>query len=209
MKYDQYRHDHDKRFGTKIQWILKFQKFWQSDLNRWMLEIAEPSRGERAVDVGAGMGPATVQAAKRGTDVLAVDPSRIMRTVLSLRRVLQRSRVHITVAAGVAESLPVEDKSVDVLWTVNALHHWVDLSAAFDELARVLVYGGRIVLVDEDFTHPDHPLHATHHGHEGETTIVDVVEIENALDERGFTVDGSKTSAYGVPVKLIQATYMG
>ena len=102
-------------------------------------------------------------------------------------------------------ALPVEDSSVDVVWTVNAIHHWVDLDAAFDELARVLAPGGRLVLLDEDFTHPDHPQHATHHDHEDELTNVDVDAIAAALGERGLVATGERTVGAGLPVKLIRA----
>ena len=206
MGHDHYRHAHDKRLRTKFHWLFKIRKFWQSDVNRDALALAAPGEGDRAVDIGAGMGPATVQAARRGASVTAVDPSRFMRTVLSMRRPFQRARSRIMVSDGVAESLPVADGSVDVLWTVNAVHHWVDLEAAFDELARVLAPGGRIVLMDEDFTHPDHPQHATHHDHEAETTIVDVAAIAEALRARGLDATGEKTIGGGVPVKLIRAT---
>ena len=206
MGHDHHRHEHDKGLRTKLHWLLQIRNFWQSDVNREVFAMAAPAAGEHAVDVGAGMGPATVLAARRGARVTAVEPSRFMRTILSVRRPFQRARSRITVADGVAESLPVPDGSVDVLWTVNAVHHWVDLEAAFDELARVLAPDGRIVLMDEDFTHPDHPKHATHHDHEQETTIVDVVAIEAALRARGLEAAGEKTEAAGVPVKLIRAT---
>jgi ubiquinone/menaquinone biosynthesis C-methylase UbiE len=204
--HDHHRHDHDKRLSTKFHWLFHIRKFWQSDVNRDMLALAAPGEGDRAVDIGAGMGPATVLAARRGASVTAVDPSRFMRTILTMRRPFQRARSRITVADGVAESLPVADASVDVLWTVNAVHHWVDLEAAFDELVRVLAPGGRIVLMDEDFTHPDHPLHASHHDHEAETTIVDVTAIAQSLRARGLDATGEKTIGGGVPVKLIRAT---
>ncbi len=132
MGHDHHRHEHDKGLRTKLHWLLQIRKFWQSDVNREVFAMAAPAAGEHAVDVGAGMGPATVLAARRGARVTAVEPSRFMRTILSVRRPFQRARSRITVADGVAESLPVPDGSVDVLWTVNAVHHWVDLEAAFD-----------------------------------------------------------------------------
>ena len=112
----------------------------------------------------------------------------------------------ITVEPGTAERLPVAGGSIDALLTVNAVHHWVDLDLAFAELARVLAPGGRLVLMDEDFTHPEHPMHETHHGHEDEMTNVDVDAIAASLSGLGLEATGEKTVAAGVPVKLIRAT---
>ena len=117
--------------------------FWMSDVNRAVVDMAAPKPGERGLDVGAGMGPATVLAAKRGAHVVAVDPSGFMRAFCGFRRLLQRARRRITVESGVAEDLPVAGGSTEVLWAVNAVHHWVDHPAVWPEFARVLAPGGR------------------------------------------------------------------
>jgi len=205
MGHVHHRHDHDKGLKAKLHWLLLIGKFWRSDVNAHAVALADPQPGDRALDIGAGMGPASVDAARRGAVVTAVDPSAFMRFFCGLRRFGRRARGRITVVDGAAEALPVEDSSVDVVWTVNAIHHWVDLDAAFDELARVLAPGGRLVLLDEDFTHPDHPQHATHHDHEDELTNVDVDAIAAALGERGLVATGERTVGAGLPVKLIRA----
>lgn len=74
MGHDHHRHEHDKGLRTKLHWLLQIRKFWQSDVNREVFAMAAPAAGEHAVDVGAGMGPATVLAARRGARVTAVDP---------------------------------------------------------------------------------------------------------------------------------------
>ncbi len=138
--------------------------------------------------------------------MVAVDPSGLMRSICGMRRLFQRARSRITVESGTAESLPVAGGSIDALWTVNSVHHWVDLDLAFAELARVLAPGGRLVLMDEDFTHPDHPRHETHHDHEDEMTAVHVEAIAEALCGLDLEATGQKTLAAGVPVKLVRAT---
>ena len=72
MSHDHHRHDHDKGFMANVHWLLKIHKFWQADTNRAIVDMVDPQPGESLLDVGAGMGPATVLAAARGASVVAV-----------------------------------------------------------------------------------------------------------------------------------------
>ncbi len=186
-------------------------KMWRSPVSREVVRAIAPQPGERVVDVGAGMGPATVLAAKAGASVLAVDPTPFMRRILGVRRLGQRARSAIRVAAGAAESIPADDHSVDALWTVNTMHHWTDLDAAVREHARVLRSGGRLLLVDEDFDAPDHP--AFDHMQERKAhrarhfTEIDPAAVEAKLIAAGFVnVEGSNSSMAARPVKMVRAT---
>ncbi len=161
---------------ARLVWHLggSLKDFWSSDLNRATVELVDPRPGEVVVDLGAGLGPASVQAiglvGPTGR-VVAVDPSRTMRAVLRLRCLARRDLRAVEVCDGTAESLPVEARSVDALWAVNATHHFADLDRFTAELARVLGPGGRAILVEEDLNHPDHPFAQVagqgHHGPHG------------------------------------------
>lgn len=130
---------------------------WRSEINKAVLELVAPGPAETVLDIGAGMGPGTVLAAETGASVVAVEPTPFMRRILTTRRLANPNRGRITVVDGAAEKLPVPDGQIDALWSVNAMHHWVDPDKAALEIARVLKPGGRVVLVDEDFTNPAHP----------------------------------------------------
>jgi ubiquinone/menaquinone biosynthesis C-methylase UbiE len=130
---------------------------WRSRISREVVRSVAPRAGERVVDLGAGMGSATVLAARRGATVVAVDPTSFMRRILGVRRLWQPHRAGIAVLDGAAESIPLGDASIDALWTVNTLHHWTDRTSACREVARVMRPGGRVLLVDEDFDSPTHP----------------------------------------------------
>ena len=204
-EFDRYRHQHDKGVGAKISWLLNIPKFWNSPLSKEVIRILGPEKGENVLDIGAGMGPATVEAASRGAHVVAVDPSRFMRAVLGFRRQFQKNPGLITVEAGVAERIPLSKGSTDVVYAVNAVHHWVDLEASIEEIVRVASSQGRVLLVDEDFTNPDHPQHEKHHDHEEEMTKVDVDMIKSIFESYGVEATGEKVSLAGLPVKLIKA----
>ena len=209
MVHESHRHDHDKGLLAEVRWLWKIRTFWQTDLNRAIVELATPEPGERGLDVGAGMGAATVLAAKRGAHVVAVEPGGTMRLVCRLRRLLQRARRRIIVEPGVAEDLPLSGDSTEVLWAGNAMHHWVDHEAAFAEFARVLSPGGRLVLVDEDYDDPEHPKHAECAGHEAEMTPVDVAVIASTMRAVGLEATGSHQKLAGVPAKVIRAVKPG
>lgn len=131
-----------------------FPRMWRSDVNDAVVDLIGPRSDECVVDIGAGIGAAVVRAAATGARVIAVEPTPFMRRVLMLRCARRRQ---IDIVDGAAERLPVGDASVDAIWAVNTMHHWVDVDRAVAELARVLRPNGRILLVDEIFTDPSHP----------------------------------------------------
>ena len=205
MVHESHRHDHDKGLLAELRWLRKIRTFWQTDLNRALVDLADPKPGERGLDVGAGMGAATVLAAKRGSHVVAVEPGGTMRLVCRFRRLFNRARRRIVVEPGVAEDLPVAGESTEVLWAGNAMHHWVDHGAAFAEFARVLSPGGRLVLVDEDYDDPTHPDNVEFAGHEAELTPVDVDAIAAAMQGLGLEATGAQEMVAGVPAKVVRA----
>ena len=206
-EFDRYRHEHDKGVRAKISWLLKLPKFWNSPLSKEVIRSIDPQKGENVLDIGAGMGPASVEAASRGAHVVAIDPSRFMRAILGFRRQFQKDPGLITVEAGAAEKIPLSKRSTDVVCAVNEIHHWTDLEGSIEEIARVIAPGGRVLLVDEDFTDPEHPQHETHHDHEEEMTKVDVEIIKSLFEIRGFEAKGKKVLLSGLPVKLVEANF--
>jgi ubiquinone/menaquinone biosynthesis C-methylase UbiE len=193
-----------------VRYMKMLPKMWRSPVSRDVVRDISPRPGERVVDVGAGMGPATVSAAKTGASVLAVDPTRYMCRILAVRRLGQRARTAVRVADGSAESIPADDHSVDAVWTVNTMHHWMDLDAAIHELARVLRPGGRLLLVDEDFDAPTHPAFAHMQKRSAHRdrhfTEIDPVAMAAKLIEAGFvSAEGSAGSMADRPAKVVRA----
>ncbi len=184
-------HHHDQGLKGAVRYLRYAPSMWSSEINDAVIDLADPKPGERALDIGAGMGPGAMLAAKRGADVVAVEPTPFLRRILAVRSRLPGRDGRIDVSDGSAERLPAVDDSVDVLWAVNSMHHWVDPDVAVIEIVRVLTSGGRLVLVDENFTDPDHPDYETfggdghgpeHHGF----TMVDVEKLGDRLTDLGL-----------------------
>ncbi len=96
----------------------------------------------RLLDVGFGGGLLLELAHRRGVRRLAgVDPSDA--AVAFLRsRPGRLSGSELRLELGVAEALPFEDATFDVVASTNTVYFWPDLPRAFSELRRVLRPGG-------------------------------------------------------------------
>lgn len=90
------------------------------------------------LDIGCGPGKLTEQLAKLAETVVGVDPS--MRMLHALR-----SKGGLAVRA-LAEALPFATSSTEVV-TVATAFHWFDQRRAISEFNRVLVAGGRLVIL--------------------------------------------------------------
>ncbi len=203
-------HANDQGIRGALRYLRWAPQMWRSDINTAVLHMVDPVAGERVVDIGAGMGAGTMIAARSGAVVAAVEPTTFLRRMLQLRRLMQRHRSNIEIIDGTAEALGVVDDSIDAVWAVNTMHHWVDVDQGVAEIARVIRPGGRVVLVDEDFqdaAHPDHDRFGggsdgEHHGF----TMVGATQMGTALSAAGLAeVDAAKRSVGGRPAIVVTA----
>lgn len=157
--HDHGHHGHENDQGLKgaLRYLRWAPSMWKSEINSAVIGIVAPIEGEQCIDIGAGVGAGAIVATRTGATVTAVEPTPFLRRVLAGRRWLQRNRSNLTAVDGTAESLPVADASIDAIWAVNTMHHWVSPEQGVAEIARVLRPGGRMVLVDESFLDPTHP----------------------------------------------------
>lgn len=116
---------------------------WEG-LARALLELAPAGR---YADLGVGDGLLTLMLAEVADQVTAVDLSPAMLAQL-LARAKQRGIENIETVEGEIEDLPLPDASHDVVILSQALHHARDPVRALSEARRVLVPGGRMLLID-------------------------------------------------------------
>ena len=97
---------------------------------------------KRVLEVGCGTGH-WLNLLSRGRQAVGVDPSGRM---LGRARSLGRA----SLVRGRAESVPLADRSFDLVVVVNALHHFSDKARFALEAMRVLEPGGRVVILGLD-----------------------------------------------------------
>jgi ubiquinone/menaquinone biosynthesis C-methylase UbiE len=90
----------------------------------------------RLLEVGCGIGVDSVQLARCGFDVTAVD---LTEAAIEVARQSARIRgVSIDFRVGNAESLDFPDASFDAVYSFGVLHHTPDIDRAVAEVQRVL-----------------------------------------------------------------------
>jgi ArsR family transcriptional regulator len=101
----------------------------------------------RVADLGCGEGYLTVEASRWASRVIAVDRSKAV--LQRARDLAKRRRVsNVTWRQGELERLPLRDGCVDVALLSQALHHAEDPAAALAEAVRIVVPGGRVLVLD-------------------------------------------------------------
>ncbi|MFT4623946.1 MAG: SAM-dependent methyltransferase [Myxococcota bacterium] len=114
-----------------------------------LLELAE-DRPLRILEVGVGTGanlPWLVDRAAHPPELWALDASRGMLARADAR--IARNGLHVRTLLGDAHRLPFADASFDRAFHVGGINGFSDPAAALAELARVVVPGAPIVVVDE------------------------------------------------------------
>ena len=133
---DEFTRRRASAFGAVADTYARVRPRYPREAVAWLL----PDEVRRVVDIGAGTGALSATLVALGLDVVAVEPDPEM------RRVLQSKVPGVTVRAGRAEELPVEDGEVDAVLG-GQMWHWVEAEQGAAEAARVLRPGGVLGLL--------------------------------------------------------------
>jgi ArsR family transcriptional regulator len=98
-------------------------------------------------DLGAGEGASALLLAQRAKKVIAVDSSARMIEV-GREQALRHGVKNVDYRLGDMEEIPIGDGEVDLVFFSQSLHHALHPERALAEAARILVAGGRIVILD-------------------------------------------------------------
>jgi SAM-dependent methyltransferase len=118
------------------------------------LDVLDPKRGQRALDVGCGTGIVTAELAERlGQEaVAAIDPSPPFLSAVRLRL------PYVDLREGHAEELPFDDDTFDLALAQLAVHFMADPVKGVAEMARVVRPGGVVAAAVWDIHGGGSPL---------------------------------------------------
>lgn len=139
---DQHRRNREQYAAVATNYATSASHAGGDDLAWFSARAASVAPG-RALDVACGGGFSTRALAQAGHDVTATD---LTPESVAVARGATEARVHWL--AGAAERLPIKTESMNVVGCRIAPHHFADIAAFVDEVARVLVPNGLFLLVD-------------------------------------------------------------
>lgn len=128
--------------------VLDELPIWSASFGLKLLEYVDYKPRITALDIGFGMGfPLTELAMRLGSSslVYGIDPWKpgIERTSLKIQ---SYGISNVKIIEGVAESIPLEETSIDLIVSNNGINNVQDMDRVFFECARVLKSGGQFVL---------------------------------------------------------------
>jgi SAM-dependent methyltransferase len=137
--------------GFDFDWVSvddyeRYRPDYAPEAVAWLVDAAGLSTGARVVDLAAGTGKLTRLLVKAGLEVIAVEPSSVMRGKLA------EAVPSAGVLDGTAESVPLPHASVECVTVAQAFHHF-HAELALPEIHRVLRPGGTLALFWNVYEH--------------------------------------------------------
>lgn len=152
----------------------------------FIIEKAQPLYGD-ILEVGTGKGHFALALAKEGYRFTSVDISEEEQKFakLNLRYFGLEKSVDFRIEN--AEHLSFKDKSFNVIFAINTLHHLINPFTVIDDLIRIVTFEGKIIL--SDFTKEGLDLIDKIHQSEGrkhEVSKITLADIKRYLEDKGF-----------------------
>ena len=128
--------------------VAPFLNVTNMSIIRASVDLLEPKPDDRVLDIGFGGGYSLFSLAERVPKgrVVGVDHSRDMVDAAATLIRKRKLQARIRVRKGNVVELPFAANTFDRVLTVNTIYYWLDLRAAFREIAKVLRPGGRLAV---------------------------------------------------------------
>lgn len=171
------REGYDRAAGVydkKLSYLNSFEK-------GQLLALLGDVKGLQILDVGAGTGRVAVQLAQKGAQVTACDISPQMLAVLA-----KKNPAIKTIVAD-AEDLPFDDGTFDSVIAAFLIVHLKSLHIFFNEVYRVLKYGGKFLVTNINQRRPP-PIETEKGGVIIESFYHRPDAVRVALEKSGFVI---------------------
>ena len=137
----------DRQFADQANAYLSSAVHAQGEDLKRLTHLLSGEDFASVLDLGCGAGHASFAVAAQVNDVVAYDLSEKMLAVVK-QAASDKGLTNLSTAQGVAESLPFENESFDIVISRYSAHHWYDVGQALREVKRVLKPGGRAIFMD-------------------------------------------------------------
>jgi SAM-dependent methyltransferase len=134
VDYDRLAATYDQRFGADSR----------TETGQALRQMVENSRAGRVLEVGCGTGHWLETLAPVSTSLFGLDPSG------GMLRQARAKQIPACFSQGYGEQLPFAEAVFEVVFCVNALHHFAAPHTFIADAVRVLGSGGRLAVVGGD-----------------------------------------------------------
>ena len=116
------------------------------ELHRAVVEKLDLDSGDHVLEVGFGPGTAIRLAALRAAFVAGIEASSamVLQAARRNRPTIRSGRVEVRRAS--VSAIPYPDKSFSAVFEINSFHHWDRPDVGLQEIFRVLMPGGRLLM---------------------------------------------------------------
>lgn len=177
--------ENGKRFIERANLYKKFGYDIEKE-RKYILDKAKPLYGN-ILEIGTGKGYLAVELAKQGFKFTSIDISKEDQEFARLNLKYFGLEKYVNFRIENAENLSFGDKSFDIIFLVNVVHHLTNPFRVMDEVIRVVTSGGKIILSDftkDGFDIVDKVL--TSEGRRHEVSKITLTDIKRYLQEKGF-----------------------
>lgn len=136
LSYDQIASEYNQRYPTSQKW----------ERGKALLKLADQQKARTILEVGSGTGYwlALLSQSIPSVSIFGMDYS------FGMLQQAQKQPEPLKLSRGTAIQLPYQDESFDMLYCVDAIHHFVDHQAFIKEASRVLKPGGVLAIIGHD-----------------------------------------------------------
>ena len=137
VDYDQVAPEYDRRYAQA-------RRYGRVEA---LLRLASALNARRILEVGCGTGYWLAHLRAMGDELYGLDPS------MRMLEQAQRREGHLRLIGGMAEHLPFPERAFDLLFCVQAIHHFAQAQRFIEQAHRVLDEGGALAIVGSDQRH--------------------------------------------------------